>query len=61
MHVQLAVASKAQLRERSYSLPAASDELMHKFYPVLAHAMIEADVNSVEDEGREAMGAPPTP
>ena len=60
-HAQLAVASKAQLRGRCYSLPPVSDELMHKFYPVLAHAMIEADVNSVEEDGREAMGAPLVP
>lgn len=57
--MQLAVTSKAQLRERSFSLPAASDDLMHKFYPVLAHAMILADVNAVaDDEGPEAWGKP---
>ena len=38
-------------------MPAASDDLMHSFYPLLANAMIQADLNSVEDEGSAAIGA----
>ena len=41
-----------------FSMPAASDDLMHSFYPLLANAMIQADLNSVEDEGSAAIGAP---
>ncbi len=37
-------------------MPAASDDLMHSFYPLLANAMIQADLNSVEDEGSAAIG-----
>ena len=39
-----------------FSMPAASDDLMHSFYPLLANAMIQADLNSVEDEGSAAIG-----
>ena len=41
-----------------FSMPAASDDLMHSFYPLLANAMIQADLNSVEDEGSAAVGEP---
>ena len=37
-------------------MPAASDDLMHSFYPLLANAMIQADLDSVEDEGSAAVG-----
>ncbi len=40
-------------------MPAASDDLMHSFYPLLANAMIQADLNSVEDEGSAAIGVLP--
>lgn len=47
--LQLAVGTRAMLRSRRFSFPAADHELLHSFYPALMNFMLEVQIQDPDE------------
>jgi hypothetical protein len=50
--MQLAVGSRAMLRDRKYCFPDASSTLVHEFYPILSNYITDIMLREENDAGR---------
>lgn len=56
--LQLAVASRTMLRERQYCFPAASDQLLKTFYPILSTFILEVQLREPDETDGDSFSLP---